>query len=80
MSSLMVVSLYYNIFYNIILDSEPDENEKSTSDEQDNETPEIKLKNVPTPTKIRSETNLKTESTDVSIPIYNILLWFLFVI
>ena len=80
MSSLVVVSLYYNIFYNIILDSEPDENEKSTSDEQDNETPEIKLKNVPTPTKIRSETNLKTESTDVSIPIYNILLWFLFVI
>jgi len=45
-------------------DSEPEENEKSTSDEQDNETPKIKLKNVPTPTKIRSETNPKTESTD----------------
>ena len=53
---------------NVFSDSEPEENDKSTSDEQDNETPKIKLKNVPTPTKIRSETNSKTESTtDVSL-------------
>jgi len=45
-------------------DSEPEENGKSTSDEQDNETPKIKLKNVPTPTKIRSETNPKIEFDD----------------